>query len=109
MSHSQSTSDKQDLNRYHSYEELTELLQQWARACPEVVRLSSLTKSLQGRDVWLLEIGREPDRKRPAVWIDGNMHSTELLGCTVALHVASMLIELHSHPEDFQEIGRAHV
>ncbi len=43
----------------------------------------------------MLEIGPEPDRTRPAVWVDGNMHAAELVGTNAALAVARTLIDLH--------------
>lgn len=81
-------------SRYLGYEELTAQLEAWAEAFPEVVRLTSLTRTEEGRDVWLLTIGREPDRVRPAAWVDGNMHASELAGSSAALAIAEDLIHL---------------
>jgi zinc carboxypeptidase len=81
---------------YLTHAEVTELVQDWGRRFPEFVRVRSIAKSLDGRDVWLLEIGKNPDEVRPAVWIDGNIHAAELLGSNVALYIARTLIELHS-------------
>ena len=58
------------------------------RAYPDLVRLTSLATTPEGREVWLLTIGTEPDRIRPAVWVDGNMHAAELAGSSVALAIA---------------------
>ena len=83
------------LTDYLGYEELTRTLYQWAGDHPSFVRLRSLAKLESGRDVWLLVIGKDPDSVRPAVCIDGNMHSAELLSTNAALCVASYLIQLH--------------
>lgn len=83
------------LTRYLRYDELTRLVRGWAGAHPEFVRLQSLTKTAGGRDVWLIEIGRNPERTRPAICIDANMHAAELLGTNAALAVADRLIGLH--------------
>src|SRR5690349_19317774 len=83
------------LSRYLGYDELSQLIARWAKDHPDVVRLRSLGKSEGGRDIWLIEIGREPDRPRPAICIDAGMHSTELLGTNAALAVAEILIRLH--------------
>jgi Zinc carboxypeptidase len=80
---------------YIGYEELTRTLHQWARDHRPFVRLRSLAKLESGRDVWMLSIGNNPDDLRPAVCIDGNMHSAELLGTNAALCMAFSLIELH--------------
>jgi murein tripeptide amidase MpaA len=82
-------------DRYLSYDELTRLVRGWAEAHPDVVRLESLARSVEGREVWLLSIGRDPDRARPASWVDGNMHAPELAGSSVALAIADALIRVH--------------
>ncbi len=83
---------------------LTAQLRQWAEAYPEVVRLRSLATTPEGRDVWLLIIGPDPDRTRPGVWIDGNMHGAELAGSSVALAIAEAAIGLH-HPRAESDFG----
>jgi hypothetical protein len=83
------------LRNYVSYDQLTQILKTWADAHPEFVRLGSLGKTEGGREVWLLEVGKTPDRPRPAICIDANMHSAELLGTNAALCIAQDLIDLH--------------
>src|SRR5689334_20342703 len=77
---------------------LTAQLQAWANAYPSLVRLTSLAKTPEGRDVWLVTIGPEPDRIRPAVWADGNVHAAELAGSSVALAIAEDAIRAHVEP-----------
>ncbi|HEY4747425.1 MAG TPA: M14 family zinc carboxypeptidase, partial [Steroidobacteraceae bacterium] len=80
---------------YIRYEELTRIVHDWARANPGLVRVASIGKSPEGRDLWLLEIGADPDRLRAAAWVDGNMHATEVCGSSVALAIAEDLIAVH--------------
>jgi hypothetical protein len=84
--------------RYLPYEDLTRQVRAWADAFPEVVRLSSLATTPEGRALWLLTIGPEPDRARPAAWVDGNMHASELAGSSVALAIAEDAIRAHLAP-----------
>src|SRR5699024_5818371 len=70
----------------------------WAEHFPELVRLVSIGKSGEGRDLWQLVIGPESDRVRPSVWIDGNMHASELAGSSAALAIAEDVIALHLDP-----------
>src|SRR3954471_19048735 len=79
--------------------ELTAQGRAWADAYPSLVRVTSLAKTPEGRDVWLLTIGPEPDRIRPAVWADGNIHAAELAGSSVALAIAEDALRVHLAPD----------
>jgi Zinc carboxypeptidase len=84
--------------KYVNYAELTDQLQHWASQHPDFVQLSSLGPSAAGREIPLLTIGTDPSEPglaRPAVWIDGNMHASEVCGTSVALAIAQDLIAIH--------------
>jgi hypothetical protein len=85
--------------RYGTHDEVTAQLRAWTEAYPEVARLEAIGHSTEGRELWLLTLGRDPDRRRPAVWIDGNMHASELCGTAAALRVAEDVLRLHVEPE----------
>lgn len=80
---------------YLSYDELTAQLEAWARAYPSVCRLTSLGPTPEGRCQWLLAVGPDPERVRPAAWVDGNLHALELAGSSVALAIAEDVLALH--------------
>jgi hypothetical protein len=86
--------------RYLDYAELTAQVQAWAKDYPQFVRVDSIGKSAEGRDLWLLTIGTEPERARPAIWIDGNMHASEVCGSSVALAIAEDAIRAHLEPRE---------
>lgn len=81
---------------YLSHDQITAQLQAWAEAFPEIVCLESIGKTPEGRDLWVLTIGGDRSRVRPAVWVDGNMHATELCGSSVALAIAEDAISFHA-------------
>jgi hypothetical protein len=80
---------------YLDYDRLTAQLRAWAEAYGGLCRLDSLGKTPEGRDIWIATIGPEPNRVRPAVWVDGNMHAVELAGSSVALAIAEDVLRLH--------------
>jgi len=89
--------------RYLTYAELTSQLQAWAGAYPDIVQLKSIGKTPAGRSLWLLTIGPDPERTRPAVWVDANMHAMEFCGVNVSLAIAEAAIGLHLQPDTASE------
>ncbi len=81
---------------YLDYAALMAQLAAWAKAHPDVVRVDSIGTSAEGRDIPMLILGPRPGENRPAVWVDGNMHASELAGSSVALAIAEDVIALHS-------------
>lgn len=85
---------------YLDHADVTRQLRAWHEAFPEVTSLTSIAKSAEGRDVWLLAIGRDPERVRPAVWVGGNIHAAELAGSSVALSIAEDVLRIHQDAAD---------
>ena len=64
--------------RFLTYDELTRQVRAWAEAFPRLCRTTSIGRTPEGREMWLLTLGPDPDRARPSAWVDGNMHASEL-------------------------------
>ena len=83
-------------DKYYRYNDLTEILQFYASNHPNLLRLQSLGKSFEGRDIWLVRVTNfavGPDTDKPAFWVDGNIHAAELAGssaCLMLLHTLVM-------------------
>jgi hypothetical protein len=92
-------------NDYLDHQGITKQLQAWHTAYPDITRLRSLGKTPEGRDIWLLVVGTEPDRRRPAAWVDGNMHAVEVAGSSVALGIAEDMLRLHTAADSAEALG----
>lgn len=67
---------------YHTYETLTSDLQAIAAAYPNLTRLMSIGKSVQGRDLWVMKITDNPaiEEDEPEVSYVAAMHGDEVVG-----------------------------
>ncbi|MCB9733609.1 MAG: peptidase M14 [Deltaproteobacteria bacterium] len=84
---------------YLDWDGVDRQLAAWTQAFPDLCRVELLGRTEGGREIPVLVIGRDPDRYRPAVWIDANMHASELAGSSVALGIAEDVLALHLDPE----------
>ena len=80
---------------YLDYDAITAQLRAWAEAFPSIAHLSSIGRTPEGREIWMLTVGTEPERARPAIWVDGNMHASEVAGSSVALAIAEDALAVH--------------
>lgn len=81
-------------DRYPNFDELTGWLEAFATEYPDLVHLSSIGASYEGRDLWLLTVTNhavgDPFEK-PAIWIDGNIHATEVTASMAIIHLVDQL------------------
>ncbi len=85
-------------DQFYRHDELTRLLQDYAAARPDLVALSSLGKSHEGRDIWLATLTNTrtgTDTDKPAFWCDGNIHAGELTASTACLYWLHKLVSGH--------------
>ena len=82
-------------NRYYRYDELTELLKAYVAEFPNLVEMSSIGKSHEGRDIWLMTVTDKSTGahgEKPAFWCDGNIHASEVSASTAILHLLNRLV-----------------
>ena len=80
---------------YYRYADLVRFLTDWAGEHPELVRLEPAGKSYEGRDIHVMRVTNYrtgPDTDKPAFWVDGNIHASELAGSMACLHLLHRLI-----------------
>ena len=66
----------------------------FAVAPPEPVEIESIGESHEGRDIWLVTITNPatgPHDEKPALFVEANIHATEITASTAALHLVHHL------------------
>ena len=84
-----------DFNHYFTNDDVESVLNGWAEEHPHLVRVNELGRSHENREIPLLTLTNRKtgtDKEKPAIWIDSNIHATEVAGTTVALHIAHTLL-----------------
>jgi murein tripeptide amidase MpaA len=80
---------------YYRYDDLVQILSDWAIAYPDLIRLEPIGKSHEGRDIFVARVTNfrtGPDLEKPALWADGNIHASELAGSMACLHLLQTLL-----------------
>lgn len=94
-------------NRYHDTKQIEQFCKDLQKAYPNLVKYESIGKSYEGRDIWVLSItdfnSGNADRK-PAMWIDGNIHANELQGSEIAMYTAWYLVENFHQVQFIQDL-----
>jgi murein tripeptide amidase MpaA len=87
---------------YYRYDELTRILHAYAEEYPNLVRIQSIGKSYEGRDIWLLTVtnfATGPDEEKPALWVDGNIHASEVSPSSACLYLIHRLTSEYGQTE----------
>ena len=91
--------------RFFTYQEVTDFLEELARARPDLCRLETLGESREGRQVHLLvvtDLRTGAPEDKPAYLVHGNIHASELAGTHAALYTARQLLD--DAPELLQRV-----
>ena len=90
-------------DRFYRYAELTEVLHALAREHPHLVAIETIGKSHEGRDIFVLTVTNTqtgPASEKPAFWVDGNIHSTEVAASAAALYFLNTLVTQYGNDAD---------
>ena len=90
-------------DRYLRHAELTGALRELAAAHPHLVRLQPIGRSFEGREILLAVVTRfdtGADRDKPALWVDGNIHATEVAGSMACLYLLQYLVDGYGRAPD---------
>ncbi len=88
---------------YYRYDALTEILHGYAAERPDLVQVESIGQSHEGRDIWLVTVTNSDTgthNEKPALWVDGNIHASEVSPSSACLYLLNRLVtEYGSNPD----------
>ncbi len=94
-------------DRLHDFDEVTALLKSYAAAYPGWVKLESLGKSTQGRDIWAVTLSNPktgPALSKPAMYVDGNTHGNEVQGGDAVVYTLDFLLRNYGRLDRVTEL-----
>ena len=94
-------------NRYYDHAGLAAILEKLHRGFPDLTKLYSVGKSVEGRDLWCLEVTAfkvgDANRK-PGMYIDGNIHGNEVQAGEVVAYTAWYLCHQYGRLDKVTEL-----
>ncbi|MHC4594256.1 MAG: M14 family zinc carboxypeptidase [Planctomycetota bacterium] len=89
------------LGGYHNYATLTDELNTYAEAYPDICRLYTLGQSVQGRELWAVLITDNPDEEEdePEFKYVSTMHGDEPVGTEMCLYFIDLLLTKYGTDE----------
>ena len=94
-------------DRFYRYADLTALLRAFAQEHPELVAIESIGKSHEGRDIWVATVTNTrtgPAAEKPAFWVDGNIHATEVAASAANLYFLHTLVTQYGRDRDVTRV-----
>jgi len=94
---------KLDFNRWHDVNELYADMKRLQAAFPKFLKLESIGKSFDGRDLMVMTINNPatgPEAGKAAMYIEANVHGNEIQGGEVCLYTIWYLMENYGRIDD---------
>lgn len=94
-------------NHYYDWKEVEEALRKLERAYPKFLKLRSIGKSYQGREIWYMTINN-PDTgsemQKCAMYMDANIHGNEVQGGEVGIYTIWYLMENYDYNNTIKKL-----
>lgn len=93
-------------NRFYDHAGLGAILRKIHDAFPKLTKLYSVGKSVDGRDLWCLEVtsGTGDAKRKPGMYIDGNIHGNEVQGGEAVAYTAWYLCHQYGRLDKVTEL-----
>lgn len=94
-------------NKYYDWNEVEESLRKLEKAYPKFLKLRSIGKSYQGREIWYMTINN-PDTgnemQKCAMYMDANIHGNEVQGGEIGLYTIWYLMENYNYNDYIRKL-----
>ncbi|XP_028274597.1 carboxypeptidase D [Parambassis ranga] len=94
-------------NKYYNFLDLTERLRSLAQEYPHIANLSSIGKSVDGRELWVMRITADPNTDtpgKPKFKYVGNMHGDETVSRQVLVYLVEYLLTKYGEETRISEL-----
>ncbi|XP_070684759.1 carboxypeptidase D [Pempheris klunzingeri] len=94
-------------NKYYNYVDLTGRLQSLAQKYPHIANLSSIGQSVEGRELWVMRITKDPNTDtpgKPKFKYVGNMHGDETVSRQVLVYLVEHLLTKYGEEPRITEL-----
>ncbi|XP_040265676.1 carboxypeptidase M [Bufo bufo] len=92
---------------YHNSQQLATVLKNFSANYPSITYLHSIGKSVEGRDLWVLVIGKYPDKHTvgiPEFKYVANMHGNEVVGREIMLYLIDYLLTNYQSDDNITQL-----
>ncbi len=82
-------------DHYYNYQEITDILNEYAEKFPAFTRLTSIGKTTEGREMWVLAVTDTSSGdfdEKPGYMAIGHVHAGEVTGSMCAMYLADTLL-----------------
>uniref|UniRef100_A0A673G341 14-3-3 protein epsilon n=1 Tax=Sinocyclocheilus rhinocerous TaxID=307959 RepID=A0A673G341_9TELE len=94
-------------SEYYNYDQLTDLLKSLAQKYANIANLTSIGRSVENRELWVMRITKEPTADvpgKPKFKYVGNMHGDETVSRQVLIYLLEYLLEKYGEEPRVTEL-----
>ena len=106
------TAEDPEMSLIHrNHEEMTKFLRDLVEKYPTLCKMDTIGKSVQGRDLWIMEISDNPGEHEllePEFKLIGNMHGNESKGRVIALALIEHLLDNYGTDDRITKLVDTH-
>ncbi len=99
-------------SKYYNYDQLTDLLKSLAQKYANIANLTSIGRSVENRELWVMRITRDPTADgpgKPKFKYVGNMHGDETVSRQVLIYLLEDLLEKYGESRGSQSWSTAQI